>query len=98
MKTKIRILIGIFLVLGSLPSHANCSGYELSFSFTNLKVAKAYSMLSDIAELELDIDPAIDESGPIEFECMHWQEAVVYIAEKFDLKISIENGVMRVSR
>lgn len=98
MMTKIRFLIGIALVLSSLPSHADCGGYEISFSFTNLKVVKAYSMLSDFAELELDFDPEINESGPIKFDCMNWKEAAVYIAEEFELKITIKDGVMRVRR
>ena len=98
MKTKIQILIGIALALSSLPSYASCGGDELSFSFANLQVVKAYSLLSDFAGLELDIDTAITESGPIKFDCMHWKKAAAYLAEEFDLKMKIEDGVMRVRR
>ena len=98
MKNKIRILIGIAFALSSLPSHAKCGEDELRFLFDNLHAAKAFSILSDFSGLELDIDATIARSGPIEFDCMHWEKAAAYLAEEFDLKVTIEDGVIHVRR
>ena len=98
MKTRIRILIGIVLALSSLSTYASCSDDELTFAFANIKAVKAFSLLSGFAGLSLDIDNTITESGPIKFDCMHWQEAASFLADEFDLKLKIAGGVMRVRR
>ena len=98
MKIRTRIFIGIALALSSLPSYANCGANELSFAFVNIKAVKAYYLLSGFAEMELDIDSKITKSGPIKFKCMHWEEAVFYLAEAFNLEAKITNGVIRVRR
>ncbi len=70
----------------------------VSFNFDNLKVMIAFKVIADFAKLKKDIDPSIDFSTAMTFQCIPWQEVVQILANKYNLTMKIEKGVLHVSK
>ena len=96
MKYVITVIVAIVFIALPPISSANCPDGELAFKFDNLDVKTAFLALADFADLRPEIDPSIDHSGPINFDCTPWRTAANNIARKYRLSIKIENDVMYV--
>jgi type II secretory pathway component GspD/PulD (secretin) len=94
------LLLLILLAAGlcSGATAAECKKDELTFNFSNLPVRQAFSVIADFAGLRPRIDSAIDASGPIQFVCTHWRVAAENLARRHNLRLSIEGGVLQVSK
>jgi len=96
---KRSIAATLFLAGVSLSNPANaCPDGQLQFNFSNLKVIEAYAILADFAHLKPDIDHSLTQSEAMKFGCTPWRVVANDLAERHNLKLKIENGVMRVSR
>lgn len=93
--------IAAILVLGcagfSNPANA-CPEGQLQFSFSNLKVIEAFAILADFAKLKPEIDHSLTQAEPMKFGCTPWRVVAQDLADRHNLIVKIENGVMRVSR
>jgi hypothetical protein len=75
-----------------------CPDGQLEFSFSKLKVIEAYAILADFARLKPDIDHSLQQAEAMKFGCTPWRVVANDLAERHNLIVRIENGVMRVSR
>ena len=80
------------------PALAACPDGALTFNFSNIKVIEAFAILADFAGLTPDIDHSLQQSEPMKFVCTPWRVVAQDLAERHNLKLNIENGVMHVSR
>jgi type II secretory pathway component GspD/PulD (secretin) len=95
-----RLLVAA-LIFGSLLSGAmarNCNDDELTFNFSNLPVRQAFAILADFAGLRPQIDPSIQQSEAMRFECVNWRVVAEDLARKHDLNLEIKDGVMSVRK
>src|SRR5262245_18988478 len=92
--------IAAMLILGACSSNpaAACPDGQLQFSFSSLKVIEAFAILADFAGLKPDIDHSLTQSEPMKFGCTPWQVVARDLADRHNLTVKIENGVLRVSR
>jgi hypothetical protein len=87
------------VALGAAAPGAACEkAGELQFNFSNLKVREAYAIFADFAGLKPDVDPSIQDSGPMRFGCTHWRVAAQNLAREYGLRMKVEGGFIRVSR
>jgi len=77
---------------------ADCPEGQLQFHFSNLKVREAFAIFANVAGLRPDIDRTVTEAEPINFGCTPWRVAAQNLADRHNLSLRIENGVMHVSR
>jgi len=91
-------VLGIVCALASISAEANCPDGQLQFSFSDLKVADAFAILADAAGLKPDIDKSLTQSEPMKFGCTPWRAVAQDLANRHNLSLRIENGVMHVSR
>ncbi len=96
MKSIKAIIVGIIFVSFSASLYADCPEGELKFSFKNLEVRMAFALIADYARLKPSIEQSIIESAPVNFDCTPWREAATNLANRFQLSLRIENGVMYV--
>ena len=91
-------IAAVFLLALSTSSYANCPDGQLSFSFSNLEVKKAFAIFADFAGLRPVIDQSISQSTPMNFGCTPWRAAANDIAQKYQLTLKIDQGVMYVTK
>ena len=90
--------LSIVCMLASLSANAECPNGQLQFSFSNLEVRAAFALFADVAGLKADIDSSLTQSEPMKFGCTPWRVAAKDLADRHNLSLRIENGVMHVSR
>jgi len=90
-------VLGIVCALASISADANCPDGQLRFSFSNLKVVDAFAILADFAGLKPDIDHSLTQSEPMKFGCTPWRVVAQDIANRHNLSLRIESGVLHVS-
>jgi len=91
-------IVSVACLLASISANAGCPEGQLQFSFSNLKVIEAFSILADVAGLKPDIDHSLTESEAMKFGCTPWRVVAKDLADRHNLSLRIENGVMHVSR
>ena len=91
-------VLSIVCMLASLSANAECPNGQLQFSFSNLKVGEAFAILADVAGFKPDIDHSLTQSEAMKFGCTPWRVAAKDLADRHNLSLRIENGVMHVSR
>src|SRR5262245_57843686 len=96
-RTTAAILGLVFATLSNAAS-AGCPDGALTFNFSNIKVIEAYAILADFAHLKPDIDRSLQQWEAMKFECVPWRVVAQDLADRHNLKLRIENGVMHVSR
>jgi hypothetical protein len=92
------IVLSIVCALAPISANAECPNGQLQFSFSNLKVGEAFAILADVAGLKPDIDHSLTESEPMKFGCTPWRVVAQELADRHNLSLTIENGVMHVTR
>ena len=99
MRKKPVLLLGL-LAAGwcSVGAASECAKDELTFNFSNIPVRDAFSVLADFAGLRPRLDPAITESTSIRFTCLNWRVAAEDLARKHHLRLTIDGGVLQVSK
>jgi hypothetical protein len=85
-------------MLASITANAGCPEGQLQFSFSSLRVSEAFSILADAAGLKPDVDRSLTESEAMKFGCTPWRVVAKDLADRHNLSLRIENGVMHVSR
>jgi hypothetical protein len=90
-------VLGIVCALTSISANAYCPDGQLQFSFSNIKVAEAFAILADVAGLKTDIDRSLTQSEPMKFGCTPWRVVAQDLADRHNLSLRIEDGVMHVS-
>jgi hypothetical protein len=85
-------------MLASISAKAECPNGQLQFSFSNLKVVEAFAILADFAGLKPDIDHSLTQSEAMKFGCTPWHVVAQELADRHNLSLRIENGVMHVTR
>lgn len=80
------------------PALAECPDDALTFNFSSIRVIEAYAILADFAHLKPDIDHSLQQAEPMKFVCVPWRVVAQDLADRHNLKLKIENGVMHVSR
>ncbi len=96
MMTMLHVTLLAFTVFLSNAMADDCTGEELTFSFSKIKANEAFSLVANYADLQLVMDHTINESRPIRFKCLHWRKAATHLAREFDLSLKIYNGKMYV--
>jgi hypothetical protein len=97
MKLTASAILSLVCVLSSFSANA-CPDGELQFSFSNLEVAAAFALFADFAGLKPEIDRSLTQSEPMSFACTPWRVAATKLADRHNLSLRIENGIMYVSR
>jgi hypothetical protein len=90
--------LSLVCILVSISANADCPEGQLQFTFSNLKVTEAFAILADVAGLKPDIDHSITPSEAMKFGCTPWRVVAKDLADRHNLSLRIENGVMHVSR
>ena len=85
-------------IFASISANADCPEGQLQFSFSNLKVSEAFAILADAAGLKPDIDHSLTQSEAMKFGCTPWHVVAKDLADRHNLSLRIESGVMHVSR
>ena len=98
MKRTTTAALSVVCMLASIPANADCPEGNLQFSFSNLEVRAAFALFADVAGLKADIDSSLTQSEPMKFGCTPWRVAAKDLADRHNLSLRIENGVMHVSR
>ena len=91
-------ILSVVCMLVPISANADCPAGQLQFSFSNLKVAEAFAILADVAGLKPDIDRSLTQSEAMKFGCTPWRVVAKDLADRHNLSLRIENGVMHVSR
>ena len=91
-------VLSIVCMFASISANANCPEGQLQFSFSNLKVSEAFAILANVAGLKPDIDHSLTQSEAMKFGCTPWRVVAKDLADRHNLSLRIENGVMHVSR
>jgi hypothetical protein len=92
------VVLSVVCMLASVSANADCPDGQLQFSFSNLKVGEAFAILADVAGLKPDIDHSLTQSEAMKFGCTPWRVVAKELADRHNLSLRIENGVMHVSR
>jgi hypothetical protein len=79
-------------------ANAECAKDALTFNFSSIKVIEAYAILADFAGLKPEVDHSLQQSEPMKFVCVPWRVVAQDLADRHNLNLKIENGVMRVTR
>ncbi len=96
---RILLVAALLLAFASSAMAADsCPAGQLKFTFKNLKVREGFAIFADFAGLKPDIDPSIDYTTPWSFDCTPWETAARQLADRFNLDMKIEKGVLRVRR
>jgi hypothetical protein len=90
-------VLSVVCLLASISANA-CPDGQLRFSFSNLEVGAAFALLAEVAGLKADIDHSLTQSEPMKFDCTPWRVVAKDLADRHNLSLRIENGVMHVSR
>ena len=91
-------IVSVACMLASISAFAGCPEGQLQFSFSNLKVSEAFAILADAAGLKPDVDRSLTQSEAMKFGCTPWRVVAKNLADRHNLSLRIENGVMHVSR
>jgi len=81
----------------SAPSDAN-SSEAVSLNFRDVPVSNALNVLADFSGNKFVIDPSITASGAFFYRKTPWKVVVKSIENRFNLKVTLKNGTMYVSR
>ena len=98
MKRTIAAILSLGCICFSSLANANCPDGQLQFNFSDLKVSQAFAILADFAGLKPEIDSSLTQSEPMHFSCTPWRVAARDLADRHNLSLRIENGVMHFSR
>jgi hypothetical protein len=98
MKRLIAAVLSLGFICLFNPAIAGCPDDALTFNFSSIKVVEAYAILADFAHLKPDIDHSLQQAEPMQFVCVPWRVVAQDLADRHNLVLKIENGVMRVTR
>jgi hypothetical protein len=94
-------LLATALLLGMPASEAaakECPDDAVTFNFSNLPVRQAFAIFANIAGVRPQVDPSIDQSEPMHYECVDWHVIAEDLATRHGLEMQIKNGVMYVRK
>lgn len=98
MKFTLAAIFGLGFVSFSNLANAGCPDGQLQFAFSNLKVSEAFAIFADVAGLKAQIDRSLTQSEPMKFGCTPWRVAAQDLADRHNLSLRIEKGVLYVSK
>lgn len=97
MKRMASAVLSLSCVFACFSANA-CPDGELQFSFSSLEIGAAFALFADFAGLKPEIDRSLTQSEPMSFGCTPWRVAATKLADRHNLSLRIENGIMYVSR
>lgn len=98
MKRIASAILSLGCVFSCFSANADCPDGQLQFSFSNLEVRTAFKIFAGFAALKPEIDLSVTQSEPMNFGCTPWRIAATKLADRHNLSLRIENGIMYVSR
>jgi len=98
MKRTVAAILGLWFFCSSATAIAGCPDDQLQFAFSNLKVKEAFAIFADFAGLKPEIDSSLTQSEPMKFGCTPWRVAAKNLADRHNLSLRIEKGVLHVSK